>query len=92
MTLNGYIPNVISLECAVQSIMQLGYSSFLLTVGYNTVSIYLNSNGVFSLFDSHARDASGMPHPQGTWYFTRDKFNKLFGRVLKECICFRYFV
>ena len=46
--------------------MQLGYSSFLLTIGCNTVSIYLSSNGVFKLFDSHSRDLSGKSHPQGT--------------------------
>ena len=65
VAMNELVPGVMPLECAVQNLIQ-GYISFLLTVGCNTVSIYFNSNGVFNLFDSHARDSSGMSNPHGT--------------------------
>ena len=42
------------------------FHSFLLTIEYNTVSIFSESTGVIKVFDSHARDSFGMPHPHGT--------------------------
>ena len=59
VTLNENIPGVMPLQHAVQNLMQVGYTSFLLTIGCNTVSIYINSDGIFKLFDSHGRDAYG---------------------------------
>lgn len=50
------------LECAAQSLTQLGYSSF----GCNAVAIYLNPSGVFNLFDSHVRGKSAVPDVNGT--------------------------
>ena len=48
--------------------MQERYNSLLLTIGSNThVSIYSIPNGRLKLFDSHARDSFGVPHPHGTF-------------------------
>ena len=54
------------LDCALQCLVQESYNSFLLTIGSNTVAIYSIPNGSLKIFDSHARDSFGMPHPQGT--------------------------
>ena len=40
--------------------------SFILTVGFITVGIYCTVTGKFKIVDSHARDAYGNSHPQGT--------------------------
>ena len=42
------------------------YQLFLLTVQCRTVAIYCYGDGRFRIFDSHARNSSGLPHPQGT--------------------------
>ena len=55
-----------SLDCALQNLVQENYNSFLLTIGCNTVSIYTIPNGLLKIFDSHARDSFGMAHPHGT--------------------------
>lgn len=51
---------------AIQMLLQENYSTFLVTVRCNTVAIYCNGNGQFKVFDSHARDMFGLPHPHGT--------------------------
>ena len=65
-TLNENIPYVMPLDCALQCLIQESYNSFLLTIGSNTVAIYSIPNGSLKIFDSHARDSFGMPHPHGT--------------------------
>ena len=55
-----------SLVNAIQSLITQNYTSFILTIGSSTVAIYSTSDGKIKLFDSHARDAVGMPHAQGT--------------------------
>ena len=54
------------LENAIQALLRQNYNSFLLTILSTTVAIYCISDGKFKIFDSHARDLFGMPHPQGT--------------------------
>lgn len=51
---------------AMQTLLRQNYQSFLLTVECTTVSIYCTPNGKFKIFDSHASDAFGMPHCEGT--------------------------
>ena len=65
-TLNENIPYVMPLYCALQSLIQESYNSFLLTIGCNTVSIYIIPNGLLKILDSHARDSFGMAHSHGT--------------------------
>ena len=65
-TLSENIPYVMSLHCALQSLLQENYNSFLLTIGSNTISIYTIPNGLLKIFDSHARDSFGMAHSHGT--------------------------
>ena len=55
-----------SFDSALEQLQQQAFDSFLLTIEYNTVSIITESNGVIKVFDSHARDSFGMPHPHGT--------------------------
>ena len=64
--INESVPFVIPLGCALQQLQQEAFHSFLLTIEYNTVSIFSESTGVIKVFDSHARDSFGMPHPYGT--------------------------
>ena len=54
------------LYCALQTLIQVGYISFLLTIGCSTVAIYTTSNDVLKIFDSHARDSFGMADACGT--------------------------
>ena len=65
-TLNENIPYVMPLDCALQTLIQEGYISFLLTIGCSTVAIYTTSNDVLKIFDSHARDSFGMCDGHGT--------------------------
>ena len=51
---------------AFEYLIRENYNSFILTIGCITVSIYVTTNGIFKIFDSHAKDAFGMGHPQGT--------------------------
>ena len=37
----------------------------MLTIGFNTVAVYRNSQQSFKIFDSHSRDLHGMPHSFG---------------------------
>ena len=39
-TLNENIPYVMPLDCALQTLIQEGYISFLLTIGCSTIAIY----------------------------------------------------
>ena len=50
---------------AMQNLLQENYDLFLVTIGCNTVSVYL-PNGSLKIFYSHARDSFGMPQPHGT--------------------------
>ena len=54
------------LYCALQSLIQESYNSFLLTIECNTLSIYIIPNGLLKILDSHARDSFGMAHSHGT--------------------------
>ena len=36
-----------------------------MTIEQNTISIFIYSNGILKVFDSHARDLFGMPHRHG---------------------------
>ncbi|XP_015764283.1 PREDICTED: uncharacterized protein LOC107343234 [Acropora digitifera] len=54
------------LENAIQALIGQSYHSFLLTILSTTVAIYCTADGKFKIFDSHARDSFGIPHPQGT--------------------------
>ena len=51
---------------ALMTLVRQNYQSFLLTIDCSTVSMYCTPDGKFKIFDSHARDAFGMPHSQGT--------------------------
>ena len=51
---------------ALQILIGENYQLFLLTVQSSTVAIYCFGDGRFRIFDSHARNSSGLPHPQGT--------------------------
>ena len=51
---------------ALLTLVRQNYQSFLLTIDCSTVSMYCIPGGKFKIFDSHARDAFGMPHSQGT--------------------------
>ena len=64
--MNESVPFVMPLGSALQQLQQKAFHSFLLTIEYNTVSIFSESTGVIKVFDSHARDSFGMPHPYGT--------------------------
>ena len=59
------LPFVMPLDSALEQ-LQEAFNSFLLTIEYNTVSIFIDPNSVVKVFDSHARDSCGMPHPHGT--------------------------
>ena len=54
------------MDRAFESLLSENYRSFILTVGFITVGIYCTDTGKFKIFDSHARDAYGKSHPQGT--------------------------
>ena len=54
------------LDSALEQLKQQTFNSFLLTIEYNTVSIFTTSDSLLKIFDSYARDSSGMPHPLGT--------------------------
>ena len=51
---------------ALLTLIRQNYQSFLLTIECSTISMYRTPGGKFKIFDSHARDAFGMPHSQGT--------------------------
>ena len=57
---------VMLLDCALHSLIQDCYNSFLLSIASNTVAVYLNQNGFLKVFDSHARDLFGMAAACGT--------------------------
>ena len=49
-----------------KSELDKNYQCFLLTIQCNSVAIYSHSDCRFRIYDSHARDSFGLPHPQGT--------------------------
>ena len=51
---------------ALLTLVRQNYQSFLLTIECSTVSMYCTPGGKFKIFNSHARDAFGMPQSQGT--------------------------
>ena len=63
---NDNVPFVMPLDCALERLQEEMFSSFLLTVECNTVSIFTDSNGLLKVFDSHARNSFGMPDAYGT--------------------------
>ena len=36
------------------------FTSFILTITSSAVAIFMKSNGIFKIFDSHSRDSQGM--------------------------------
>ena len=48
---------------------ELNYAFALLTIGCNTIAIFRMSDGSFRVFDSHARNIFGEPHPFGKCIF-----------------------
>ena len=54
------------LDSALEQLQQEAFYSFLLTIEYNTISIFTDWNSVVKLCDSHARGSFGMHHPHGT--------------------------
>ncbi len=65
-TASESIPFVMPLDAALEQLRQETFHLFLFTIEHNTVSIFTDSNGLLKVFDSHARDSFGMPHPHGT--------------------------
>lgn len=66
---NSYIPGFMfsmSLDNAIQSLIDQRYNSFLLTIGCETVGIYCTADTAFEVFDSHAKNLCGLPDSQGT--------------------------
>ena len=51
------------LDTALEQLREEMFDLFLLTIEHNTVSIFFYENSVLKVFDSHARDSFGMPHP-----------------------------
>ena len=51
---------------ALQILIEEHYQSFLFTIQCNTVALYCDGDGRFRIFDSHACNSYGFPHPQGT--------------------------
>ena len=80
------IPFVMPLDSALEQLQQEAFHSFLLTIEYNTVSVFTESNNVVKVFDSHAKDFFGMPHPHGTCVLL--EFDSV--RNLIECYKFLY--
>ena len=54
------------IDRAFESLLSQNYFSFILTMGCIGVSIYHTDNGIYKIFDSHARDGYGRSHPLGT--------------------------
>ncbi|CAB3995693.1 ATP-dependent DNA helicase PIF1 [Paramuricea clavata] len=63
---NENIPFVMPINAALEQLGQEQFNSFLLTIELNTVAIFIENNNLFKVFDSHARDLYGMPHPCGS--------------------------
>ena len=57
---NESVPFVMSLDSALEHLQQEAFHSFLLTIEYNTVSTFTESNGVLKVSDSHTRDSFAM--------------------------------
>ena len=55
-----------AVDRALESPLSQNYFSFILTIGCIGVSISHTDNGIYKIFDSHARDEYGRSHPQGT--------------------------
>ena len=84
--MNESVQFVMPLDSALEQLQQEAFDSFLLTIEYNTVSIFIESNSIVKVFDSHARDSFGMPHPHGTCVFL--EFDSV--RILIEYFKFLY--
>ena len=54
------------IDRAFESLLSQNYFSFIMTMGCISVSIYHTDNGIYKIFDSHARDGYGRSHPLGT--------------------------
>ena len=59
-------PFVMPLNSALEQLQHQLFNSFLLTIECNTISIFIDSNSLFKVFDSHSRDLFGMLHPHGS--------------------------
>jgi hypothetical protein len=61
----------VTLEHAFNEIFVMSnYKSCLLTIGMNTVAIFMPFPDVFKVFDSHSRDLHGMPCASGYCFLT----------------------
>ncbi len=58
---NENIPFVMPLDSALERLQQEKFTLFLLTIKYNTVSIFISSSSLLKVFDSHARDSFSIP-------------------------------
>ena len=64
--INENIAYVMPFDVALEELQNEHFNMFLLTIEYNTVSIFFDNNGLLKLFDSHSRDLCGMPTPRGS--------------------------
>jgi hypothetical protein len=85
--LNENIPFVMPLDSALEQLQRETFNSFLITIELNTVSIFTDSNDTSKVFDSHARDSFGIPHPHGTCVLLNSEFDGLFEIFVQTC-CF----
>ena len=53
------------IDRAFQSLLSQNCLTFILAMGCIGVSIYHTDNGIYKIFDSHARDQFGRSHPLG---------------------------
>ena len=56
----------ISKDRAFESLLSQNYSSLILTIECNGISIYHTDTGSYKICDSHTRDECGRRHPPGT--------------------------
>ena len=71
------IAYVMPFDVALEELQNENFKMFLLTIEYNTMSIFLNNNGFLELFDSHSRDLCCMPTPHGSCLLEFESIIKL---------------
>ena len=60
------IAYVMPFNVALEELKNEHFNMFLLTIEYNTMSIFFYNNGFLKLFDSHSRVLCCMPTPHGS--------------------------
>lgn len=60
-----FIPLVMPIDAALGQLVEEQFNSFLLTNEHINVDIFME-NSLSKVFDSHARDVYGIPHPAGS--------------------------